>query len=78
MSLVAKVMALYYSSWLTSLPLKSFGYLLNQQEFTDAIALRYNMNIKDTSKTCVCGENNTINPSYMQTGWLCELAAQLS
>ena len=51
------------SSWLTALPLKSFGYLLNKQEFTDAVALRYNFNIKDSAKKCVCGELNTINHS---------------
>ena len=49
------------SSWLTSLPLQSFGFLLNKQEFTDALSLRYNLKIKDTHKLCVCGEENTIN-----------------
>ena len=29
------------SSWLTALPLKRFGFLLNKQEFHDAICLRY-------------------------------------
>ena len=51
------------SAWLTSLPLKSFGYLLNKQEFNDAVCLRYNMKIKDTAKRCVCDEINTINHS---------------
>ena len=49
------------SSWLSSLPLKSFGFVLNKQEFTDAIALRYNFTIKDSARKCVCGEANTIN-----------------
>ena len=31
------------SSWLTSLPLKEYGFLLNEQEFQDAISLRYNL-----------------------------------
>ena len=53
------------SSWLTSLPLKSFGYLLNKQEFTDAICLRYNLKIKDTAKLCVCDDINTINHSLI-------------
>ena len=49
------------SSWLTSLPLKNFGFLLNKQEFRDAICLRYNLKLKDTATKCVCGEPNTIN-----------------
>jgi hypothetical protein len=49
------------SSWLTSLPLKNFGFLLNKQEFRDAICLRYNLKLKDTAIKCVCGEPNTIN-----------------
>ena len=53
------------SSWLTSLPLKSFGYILNKQEFTDAVCLRYNLKIKDTAKLCVCGETNTLNHSLI-------------
>ncbi len=53
------------STWLTALPLKSFGYLLNKQEFTDAICLRYNLKIKDTAKVCVCGDINTLNHSLI-------------
>ena len=30
------------SSWLTSLPLEKYGYVLNKQNFQDAICLRYN------------------------------------
>ena len=49
------------SSWLTALPLQKFGYVLNKQQFTDAIALRYNLNIKNVARACVCQEPNTIN-----------------
>ena len=44
------------SSWLTSLPLKVYGFLLNKQEFADAIALRYNLTLSSLNrpKTCVC------------------------
>ena len=49
------------SSWLTALPLQAFGYVLNKQQFTDALALRYNFNIKDSARKCSCGEMNTIN-----------------
>ena len=49
------------SSWLTTLPVKEFGYVLNKQEFNDALALRYNMNMKDAPRRCFCGEANTVN-----------------
>ena len=32
-------------SWLTALPLRSYGYSLNKQEFRDAICLRYGWQI---------------------------------
>lgn len=43
------------SSWLTSLPLKEFRYILKKQQFADALALRYNLNMKD------CGKSNSAN-----------------
>ena len=51
------------SSWLTSLPLKEYGFLLNKQEFHDAIALRYNLTLSNLNspKECVCGATNSIN-----------------
>ncbi len=48
------------SSWLTCLPLKRFGFILNKQEFRDAIALRYNWHISDIPKFCGCGDKNDI------------------
>ena len=53
------------SSWLTALPLKSFGFLLNKQEFGDAVCLRYNLKLKNTATSCACGEMNTINHSLI-------------
>jgi len=49
------------SSWLTSLPLARYGFVLNKQMFHDAICLRYNFALKLVAKTCVCGENYTVN-----------------
>ena len=49
------------SSWLTALPLQTFGYSLNKQQFTDALALRYDYNIKNSARLCSCGEPNTVN-----------------
>ena len=47
------------SSWLTSLPLADFGFVLNKQEFHDAILLRYNFKVKGVAAACACGEQNT-------------------
>ena len=49
------------SSWLTSLPLAEYGFILNKQEFSDAILLRYNFKLKNVAPVCVCGEQNTLN-----------------
>ena len=49
------------SSWLTSLPLKEYGFRLSKQEFVDAIAMRYDLKINEVAKKCVCGELYTIN-----------------
>ena len=48
------------SSWLTALPLKSMGYVLNKQEFRDAICLRYNWTIADIPHHCACGKPNNV------------------
>ncbi len=55
------------SSWLTSLPLKECGYLLNKQEFQDAISLRYNLSLSTANRSgyCVCGQPNDINHSLI-------------
>ena len=44
------------SSWLTALPLKEEGYVLNKREFFDAVAIRYAWNIKRLPINCVCGK----------------------
>ncbi len=51
------------SCWLTSLPLKEYGFLLNKQEFHDALAIRYNLilNTLDRHKQCICGQPNTVD-----------------
>ncbi len=48
------------SSWLTALPVKSLGFVLNKQEFRDALSLRYNWKISDIPKFCGCGTKNDI------------------
>ena len=49
------------SSWLTSLLIAKYGFVLNKQMFHDAICLRYNFALKLVARTCVCGEDYTIN-----------------
>ena len=51
------------STWLTALPLKSMGYILNKQEFRDSISLRYGWTINDILKHCACGKKNEVNHS---------------
>ena len=46
------------SSWLTSLPLADFGFVLNKQEFNITILLRYNFKVKE--EAAACGEQNTV------------------
>jgi hypothetical protein len=48
-------------SWLTALPLKSFGYSLNKQEFRDAVCLRYAWKIPNTPPYCGCGKKNSVD-----------------
>ena len=48
-------------SWLTALPIKSLGYILNKQEFKDSISLRYGWKIPNTPSYCQCGSKNDID-----------------
>ena len=48
------------SNWLTTLPLKEWGYDLNKQQFWDILRVRYNWNFERFPATCVCGENFNI------------------
>ena len=53
------------SSWLTTLPLEEYGFVLNKQEFQDSVALRYGYTIRNIAKKCICGESNTIDHCLM-------------
>ena len=52
-------------SWLTALPLRSYGYSLNKQEFRDAICLRYGWQIPNTPPYCGCGKKNNVDHTLM-------------
>ena len=43
------------SSWLGVLPVESYGCNLNKGEFHDALAIRYNSQIKNLPSKCPCG-----------------------
>ena len=49
------------SSWLAALPLQRLGYIVNKQEFRDAIRLRYGWPIPGTPKHCACGKQNSVD-----------------
>ena len=49
------------SIWLTSLPLKDYGFRLNKQQFEDALCMRYNLRLKDVPRKCACGKEYSIN-----------------
>ena len=44
------------SAWLTALPVKDEGFVLNKREFFDALALRYRWQIKRLPQFCACGK----------------------
>ena len=48
------------SSWLTSLPLKEFNFVLHKSAFRDAIALRYGWQPKNTPTHCTCGSKFSV------------------
>ena len=49
------------STWLTSLPLKVYGFRLNKQQLQDAICMRYDLRLADVPRTCACGDDYSIN-----------------
>ena len=48
------------SSWLSAVPLKEQGFVLNKSEFQDAISLRYDKTLKNLPSKCVCEKPFTI------------------
>ena len=43
------------SSWLSTLPIKQYGFLLDKQSFWDSLYIRYNIQLKRLPSNCVCG-----------------------
>ena len=51
------------SNWLTTLPLLEFNYVLNKQEFWDALRIRYNWPIPGLPSRCACGAKYDVQHS---------------
>ena len=49
------------SSWLTALPLQETNFVLNKEEFRDALALRYGWRPKHLPQKCACGAINSVS-----------------
>ena len=49
------------SSWLSALPMQSYGYSLNKNDFRDGICLRYGWNIQGIAKHSACSEKNSVD-----------------
>ena len=48
-------------AWLSVLPIGSLGWVLNKEEFRDAIRLRYGWQIPNIPAYCVCGGKNPVD-----------------
>jgi predicted secreted protein len=44
------------SSWLNALPIEELKFVLNKEEFRDALRLRYNLDLENLPTTCPCGK----------------------
>ena len=51
------------SSWLSSIPLKTYDFVLHKGAFLDAIALRYGWSPKDMPTKCECGRPFSVDHS---------------
>ena len=49
------------SAWLTALPLKEEGYVLNKRELYDALYLRYRWDLKRLPTKCACNKKFTMD-----------------
>ena len=49
------------SSWLSCLPIASYGFSLDRRTFQDALAARYGWPIFDIPDTCLCGAAFTVD-----------------
>ena len=67
-------------AWLTVLPIGSLGWVLNKEEFRDALRLRYGWQIPNIPAFCVCGKKNSVDHTLVckNGGYLYNLQTQQS
>jgi len=53
----------WVSSWLWAVAIEAAGYVLDKQEFRDAIWIWYRWRIEGTPTHCACGEKNYMDRS---------------
>ena len=44
------------SAWLNALPIEDMNFVLNKEEFRDALRMRYNINLENLPSNCPCGQ----------------------
>ena len=49
------------SSWLNALPIEDQDFVLNKEEFRDALRLRYNIPLDNLQSTCPCGDRFSVS-----------------
>ena len=49
------------SNWLTTMPIKEYGFYLNKQTFWDSVHLRYGIQLKRLPLQCACGSNFSVD-----------------
>ena len=56
------------SSWLTTLPIKNYGFCMEKQLFWDSLYIRYNVLLKRIASFCACGATFKLEhaPSIMR------------
>jgi len=52
------------SSWLTSLPIEQYGFVLHRGDFTDALSLRYGWTPPRLPSHCVCGSEFSTSHAF--------------
>ena len=61
MPFVAQARDTCASSWLNALPIQEQGFVLNKDEFCDALRLRYNLALQNLPSKCVCGDSFNVS-----------------
>lgn len=52
------------SNWLSTIPLKKYGFYLEKQAFRDALRIRYGIQIANIPQKCACGAQNNMEHAF--------------